>query len=203
MCVCVTARNSCKVLFFILHVSYSLGRGEFAVKFWDIIAVLSVDTAVQSDCQNTCQLATVSKFGLWCIFQIIVSPHKRDMCLLQNAVYACRRVSRPLQEKSVFLQRALFVRLIYFSLLFGRIARVPHQTEILWRIDPLLRSDCVNNSRCYEAPAAYACAVTLHDMEWWMQAVFCVGPLRGYMDRSTVFCWANECSAVEGSPVEC
>jgi hypothetical protein len=30
-----------------------------------------------------------------------------------------------------------------------------------------------------------------------MQAVFSVGPLRGYMTRP------SECSAVEGSPVEC
>jgi hypothetical protein len=33
--------------------------------------------------------------------------------------------------------------------------------------------------------------------------VFSVGPLRGYMTRPTVFCSANEYSAVEGSPVEC
>jgi hypothetical protein len=33
----------------------------------------------------------------------------------------------------------------------------------LWRIDPLLRGDSVNISRCYGAPAAYACAVTSHN----------------------------------------
>jgi hypothetical protein len=33
---------------------------------------------------------------------------------------------------------------------------------VLWRIGPLLRSDSVNNSRCYGTPAAYACAVTSH-----------------------------------------
>jgi hypothetical protein len=36
-----------------------------------------------------------------------------------------------------------------------------------------------------------------------MQAVFSSGPLRGHMTRSTVFCSASECSAVEGSVVEC
>jgi hypothetical protein len=36
----------------------------------------------------------------------------------------------------------------------------------------------VNNSRCYGAPAAYACAVTSYNKEEVMQAVFSVGPLR-------------------------
>jgi hypothetical protein len=34
---------------------------------------------------------------------------------------------------------------------------------LLWRIHPLVRADSVNNSRCYGAPAAYACAVTSHN----------------------------------------
>jgi hypothetical protein len=45
----------------------------------------------------------------------------------------------------------------------------------MWRIDPLLRGDSVNNSHCYGAPAAYACAV------------FSVGLLRGYMTQLTMF----------------
>jgi hypothetical protein len=35
--------------------------------------------------------------------------------------------------------------------------------KILWCIDPLLRGDYVNNSRCYGAPATYACPVTSHN----------------------------------------
>jgi hypothetical protein len=54
---------------------------------------------------------------------------------------------------------------------------------ILWLIDPLLRGDSVNKRFCYGAPAAYACAV--------MQAVFPVSPLRGYITRPTVSCWAS------------
>jgi hypothetical protein len=36
-----------------------------------------------------------------------------------------------------------------------------------------------------------------------MQAMFSVDPLRGYMTRPTVFCSTSECSALEGSAVEC
>jgi hypothetical protein len=49
--------------------------------------------------------------------------------------------------------------------------------SLLWRIRPLLRSDTVNNSRCYGAPAAYACAVTSHNSR------------RG--DAGDVFCWSD------------
>jgi hypothetical protein len=34
---------------------------------------------------------------------------------------------------------------------------------MLWRINALLGGDYVNNSRCYGAPAAYACAVMLYN----------------------------------------
>jgi hypothetical protein len=73
--------------------------------------------------------------------------------------------------------------------------------KIMWCIDPLLRGDFVNISRCYEAPAAYACAMTSHKKEV-MQEVFSVGPFLGYVPRLTVFCRACECSAVEGLVVE-
>jgi hypothetical protein len=33
-------------------------------------------------------------------------------------------------------------------------------TVIMWLIDPFLRGVSVNNSLCYGAPTAYACAVT-------------------------------------------
>jgi hypothetical protein len=36
---------------------------------------------------------------------------------------------------------------------------------ILWRIDPLLRGDSVNNSRCYGVPADYACMVILQQQK--------------------------------------
>jgi hypothetical protein len=58
-------------------------------------------------------------------------------------------------------------------------------------------------SRCYVAPAAYACAVTSYNNKEAMKAVFSVDPLRGHMTRPTVFCSASECSAVQGSAVEC
>jgi hypothetical protein len=35
--------------------------------------------------------------------------------------------------------------------------------RVVWLIDPLLKGDSLNNSGCYEAPAAYACAVTSHN----------------------------------------
>jgi hypothetical protein len=34
-------------------------------------------------------------------------------------------------------------------------------------------------------------------VEEMIQAVFSVGPLPGYTNWPTVFCWATECSAVE------
>jgi hypothetical protein len=41
-------------------------------------------------------------------------------------------------------------------------ARTLHNMT-LWRIDPLLRGYSLSNSRCYAAPAAYACVVTPHN----------------------------------------
>jgi hypothetical protein len=75
--------------------------------------------------------------------------------------------------------------------------------NIIWCIDSLLSSDSVNNGRCYVAPAAYACAVTLRNDRRLLQAVFSVVPLRGYMTQPTELRYASECSAVEGSVVEC
>jgi hypothetical protein len=61
---------------------------------------------------------------------------------------------------------------------YSRCYAVGGYNNILWRIDPLLRGDHVNssrcndrggvtmtdeNSRCYVEPAAYACAVTSHN----------------------------------------
>jgi hypothetical protein len=37
------------------------------------------------------------------------------------------------------------------------------EINILWRIDLLLRSHSVNNSRCYGATGTYACAVMAHN----------------------------------------
>jgi hypothetical protein len=61
----------------------------------------------------------------------------------------------------------------------------------------------INISRCYVAPAAYACAVTSHSNTRGDAGGVFIGPLRGYMTRSTVFCWASECSAVESSAEDC
>jgi hypothetical protein len=57
-------------------------------------------------------------------------------------------------------------------------------------------------SRCYLAPAAYACAVMSHNRSGDAGGVLW-GQLRGYMTPPTVLCSANECSAFEGSSVEC
>jgi hypothetical protein len=49
----------------------------------------------------------------------------------------------------------------------------------LWCTDPLLRGDSVNSSCCYEAPAAYACAVMSHNSRRSdAGSVFCRSPLR-------------------------
>jgi hypothetical protein len=52
---------------------------------------------------------------------------------------------------------------------------------ILWRIDPLLRDDSVNDSRCYGAPAAYTCTVTSHNnIRGDIGGVFCRSAPRLY-----------------------
>jgi hypothetical protein len=73
--------------------------------------------------------------------------------------------------------------------------------NILWRIDPLLRGDC-KRAIAMERPQHTRARWRLTTIKEVMQAVLSVRPLRGYMARPTVFCWASECSAVEGSPVE-
>jgi hypothetical protein len=77
------------------------------------------------------------------------------------------------------------------------------RVSILWSTDPLLRGDSVNNSRCYGAPAAYACAVTSHNNRRGdAGGVFFRSAPRLCDSIDRVLRW-SECSAVEGSPVEC
>jgi hypothetical protein len=77
-----------------------------------------------------------------------------------------------------------------------------YKQKILCHIDQLLRGDSVNNSLCSEGPTTYACAMASHDTRRCdAGGVFWRSVPRLY--NSTVFCWASECSAVEGSPVEC
>jgi hypothetical protein len=54
------------------------GRG-LVYRFSNGIAVLTVDTNLQSLHQNTCELHIFSEFDLQCIFQVSVSPHQRDV----------------------------------------------------------------------------------------------------------------------------
>jgi hypothetical protein len=61
---------------------------------------------------------------------------------------------------------------------------------VLWRIGPLLRGDSVNNSRCYGAPAAYACAVTSHNnIRDDAVCVFCRSVPRIYDSTDRVLLW--------------
>jgi hypothetical protein len=65
-----------------------------------------------------------------------------------------------------------------------------------WRIDPLLKGDSVNSSRCYGAPAAYACAVTSNNNRRGdAGGVFCRSAPRLYdsTDRVLLSEWA-QCS---------
>jgi hypothetical protein len=67
---------------------------------------------------------------------------------------------------------AKYLKLFYFSQPFkSSIKTLMPIIIILWHINPLLRSDSVNTSHCYEATTAYACAVT-STTEEVMQAVF-------------------------------
>jgi hypothetical protein len=49
--------------------------------------------------------------------------------------------------------------------------------SILWRVDPLLGGGSANISRCYGAPAVYACAVKSHNNR---KGVFCRSVQRLY-----------------------
>jgi hypothetical protein len=51
---------------------------------------------------------------------------------------------------------------------------------ILWRIDPLLGGDPVNNNRCYGESTAYACAMTSHNRRGDEGGVFCRSAHRLY-----------------------
>jgi hypothetical protein len=106
-------------------------------------------------------------------------------------------VPRPAEFKASSSCRSLHI--LSYSLLLNPITRghISLTTDrvgiqsarskyMLWRIDPLLRGDYVNNSRCYGAPAAYACAVTSH-IEAVMQAVCSVCPLRRYINSTDRF----------------
>jgi hypothetical protein len=58
---------------------------------------------------------------------------------------------------------------------------------ILCRIRPLLRGDSVNDGRCYGAPVAYACAVTLHyNIIGYAVGVFCGSSPRLYDSTNSV-----------------
>jgi hypothetical protein len=74
--------------------------------------------------------------------------------------------------------------------------------NVLWRIDPLLRGDPVNNSRCYGAPASYACAVTSHNNRRGdAGGVLCRSAPRLYDSTDRVL--LGESSEVVGSAMEC
>jgi hypothetical protein len=66
----------------------------------------------------------------------------------------------------------------------------------LWCTEPLLRGYSVNNSRCYAAPAAYACTVTSHNNRRGdADGVFCRSAPRLYdwTDRVLLSEWV-QCS---------
>jgi hypothetical protein len=70
----VTARNSREILV-ILHVPLSSGTGNSLINYpTERTAVLS--TNLQSFRQNTCELHTLSKFEMLCIFQVSGNPHQ-------------------------------------------------------------------------------------------------------------------------------
>jgi hypothetical protein len=73
--------------------------------------------------------------------------------------------------------------------------------NILWRIDPLLRGDSVNNSRCYGVPSAYA---SHNNRRGDADGVFCRSVPRLYDSTDRVLLSERvQCSAVGGSRVEC
>jgi hypothetical protein len=60
--------------------------------------------------------------------------------------------------------------------------RLKHITEILWSIDPLLEGDCKHQPLLWSARSlCVRCDVTVEEV---MQAVFSIGPLRGYVTRT-------------------
>jgi hypothetical protein len=69
-------------------------------------------------------------------------------------------------------------------------------------MDPLLSSDSVNSGLCYVTPATYTYAVTSHDSGRGVaSSVLCGSAPRLY--DWTKFNSVSECSAGEGSVVEC
>jgi hypothetical protein len=72
------------------------------------------------------------------------------------------------------------------------------------RKDPLLSSDSVKSGRSYVAPVAYACTVTSHNSRRGDAGGVLCGPAPRLYDSTDRFQFsASECSAVEGSAVEC
>jgi hypothetical protein len=73
--------------------------------------------------------------------------------------------------------------------------------QILWRVNPLLRGDSVNNIRCYGAPAVYACAVTSHsNRKSDAGGVFCRSAPRLYDSTDLVllseYSWGFTCGVL-------